>query len=211
MKVAEPTVERLIQYRRLLERLAEEDLPVVSSRDIGDMLKFKASQVRKDLSYFGEIGKRGVGYNVEKLLHHVSEILEPTCKWRIGMIGIGRLGEALLSHKAFLGDRYEIVALFDVGEKKVGHEIMGRPCFHVDEMAEKIREMDIELVVLTVPKNAAQHCVDIATSNGKIKGILNFSPMAIAVPEDVMVYSVDISIELEKLLFYLKHKEKESL
>ncbi len=205
MKVAEPTVERLVQYRRLLERLGQDDVKVVSSREMGDMLGFKASQVRKDLSYFGEIGKRGVGYDVGRLLDHVSEILSPPRKWRIGLVGVGRLGEALMDHKAFLSVKYEIVALFDISEKKIGREFFGRTCFSVSEMADKLKEMDIEVLVLTVPKEAAQACVDMATGNEQIKGILNFSPSSISVPDGVIVYSVDISVELEKLLFYLKH------
>ncbi len=205
MKVAEPTVERLVQYRRLLERLVHENVSVVSSRDIGDMLGYKASQVRKDLSYFGEIGKRGVGYGVERLLSHVEEILSPPKKWRIGLVGVGRLGEAIMDHKAFLSQDYEIVALFDVSDKKIGKEFLGKPCFSVAEMPTKLSELDIDVIMLTVPKEAAQPCVDIATSGGGIKGILNFSPSSISVPKGVIVYSVDISVELEKLLFYLKH------
>lgn len=205
MKVAEPTVERLVQYRRLLERLVHEDVSVVSSKDIGDMLGFKASQVRKDLSYFGEIGKRGVGYGVERLLCHVTEILSPPKKWRIGLIGVGRLGEALVDHKAFLSQDYEIVALFDVSERKIGREFFGKPCFSLASMPKKLSDFGIDVIMLTVPKEAAQQCVDIATSYSGIKGVLNFSPSSISVPDGVIVYSVDISVELEKLLFYLKH------
>lgn len=205
MKVAEPTVERLVQYRRLLERLVSEDILVVSSREIGDMLGFKASQIRKDLSYFGEIGKRGVGYGVSRLLTHVTEILSPTKKWRIGLVGVGRLGEALMDHKAFLSQDYEIVALFDVSEGKIGKEFYGKPCFSVEDMPLKLSELEIDVIMLTVPKEAAQSCVDLAISSGSIKGILNFSPSSISAPEEVIVSSVDISVELEKLLFYLKH------
>ncbi|MCF4152210.1 redox-sensing transcriptional repressor Rex [Dethiosulfovibrio sp. F2B] len=211
MKVAEPTVERLVQYRRLLEHMDRDKVQVISSKEIGDMLGFKASQVRKDLSYFGEIGKRGVGYNVDRLLKHVSDILSPPRKWSVGLVGVGRLGEALLDHKAFLSDKYEIVALFDVSEEKVGKTFFGRPCFHVDDMSRKLKDMDIEILILTVPKDAAQRCVDAGAENGQIKGILNFSPSSVVAPPGVIVYSVDISVELEKLLFYLKHEGTESI
>ena len=110
-----------------------------------------------------------------------------------------------MDHKAFLSQDYEIVALFDVSDKKIGKEFLGKPCFSVAEMPTKLSELDIDVIMLTVPKEAAQSCVDIATSGGGIKGILNFSPSSISVPKEVIVYSVDISVELEKLLFYLKH------
>ncbi len=205
MKVAEPTVERLIQYRRLLDRLNSEGVHVVSSKEMGEMLGLKASQVRKDLSYFGEIGKRGVGYDVDRLREHISEILSQPQKWNIGLVGVGRLGEALVDHNAFISEKYEIVALFDVAETKVGRIFWGRRCYHVADMPRIIDELDIEILVLTVPKDAAQQCVDSAIKAGRIKGILNFSPTSVVVPDGVIVYSVDITVELEKLLFYLKH------
>lgn len=205
MKIAEQTVERLVRYKRLLKRLDLNGVKIVSSKEMGDMLGFKASQVRKDLSYFGEIGKRGVGYDVSRLFAHISEILSPPRKWRLGLAGLGRLGGALMEHGSFTSDRYDVVALFDVSEDKIGREFFGRTCFAVSEMAEKLKEMDIDVLVLTVPEETAQSCVDMAVASGSIKGILNFSTSSISVPCGVEVCSVDISIEMEKLLFYLKH------
>jgi len=114
MKVAEPTVERLVQYYRLLEQLHEEGRKVVSSQDIGEILAFKASQVRKDLSYFGEIGKRGVGYHVDKLFEHIRAILSSPRVWRMALVGVGHLGEALLGYNALRSEKFGICALFDV-------------------------------------------------------------------------------------------------
>jgi redox-sensing transcriptional repressor len=204
LRIAEPTVERLVQYYRLLTQLHDEGRKVVSSQEIGDMLGLKASQVRKDLSYFGEIGKRGVGYHVERLYQHVSDILSPNRVWKIALVGVGRLGEALLGHKALRSEKFRIEALFDNDPAKVGTTIYGVPCYHSDRMPEILREKDIEVIVLTVPPVAAQQVVDKAATSGKLKGILNFATAAIAVPKGVLVYRVDISIELEKLLFYLK-------
>ena len=208
MKVAEPTVERLVQYHRLLEQLYNEGQKVVSSQEIGEMLAFKASQVRKDLSYFGEIGKRGVGYHVEKLYRHVDQILSSPHRWPIALVGVGRLGEALLGHKAFKSSKFDIKVLFDVDPDKVGTQIAGIPCYHMDDIDQVMRENGIEVVILTVPSLVAQECVDRIVAVGTVKGILNFSPLAIVAPDDVLVYSVDISVELEKLLFYLKHREE---
>ncbi|MFA6880740.1 MAG: redox-sensing transcriptional repressor Rex [Aminobacterium sp.] len=208
MKIAEPTVERLVQYHRLLEQLYHEGQKVVSSQEIGEMLAFKASQVRKDLSYFGEIGKRGVGYHVEKLYRHVDEILASPRKWPIALVGVGRLGEALLGHKAFKSSKFDIKVLFDVDPEKVGKRVAGIPCYHMDDIYDVMKKNGIEVIILTVPSSVAQECVDKIVSVGTVKGILNFSPLAIVAPDSMLVYSVDISVELEKLLFYLKHREE---
>jgi redox-sensing transcriptional repressor len=204
MRVAEPTVERLVQYYRLLEQLREEGRLVVSSHQMGEMLGIKASQVRKDLSYFGEIGKRGVGYHVDRLYGHISRILASPQIWRIGLVGVGHLGYALLGHSAFRSDKFRIDALFDVDPAKVGQEISGVPCFHLNDLPEVVRERDIQVLILTVPASAAQACVDKAVESQVVKGILSFAPTALVAPEGMLVYRVDISVELEKLLFFLK-------
>ncbi len=204
MRIAEPTVERLVLYYRLLTQLHNEERRVVSSQEIGEMLGLKASQVRKDLSYFGEIGKRGVGYHVERLYQHISEILSPKRLWKIALVGVGRLGEALLGHKALRSEKFRLEALFDNDPSKIGTEICGIPCYDSDKMTDIIREKDIEVVILTVPAGAAQISADRAVAAGTVKGILSFATTSVSVPDDVLVYRVDISVELEKLLFFLK-------
>jgi redox-sensing transcriptional repressor len=208
MKVAEPTVERLIQYHRLLLQMKEEGIRVVSSLQIGEMLGIKASQVRKDLSYFGEIGKRGVGYHVNRLSSHIENILASPKVWKIAMAGVGNLGTALMGHAAFQSYKFEVDALFDIDPEKVGHEIMGVTCWHADEMPKVIDERGIEVLILAVPANAAQMCVDKAIMSSSLKGILAFTPATVVVPARVLFYRVDIFVELEKLLFFLKEKEK---
>lgn len=207
-KIAEPTVERLVQYHRLLEQLAAEGQKVVSSKEIGEMLSFKASQVRKDLSYFGEIGKRGVGYHVDRLFKHIGGILASPRLWSIGLAGVGKLGEALLGYRAFQSEKFHIKALFDVDPSKIGTQILGTPCYAIEDAPRVLREEGIEVVIITVPTGAAQSVVDRVVTAGTVKGILNFSPVTLSVPDSVLIYSVDISIELEKLLFYLKHRER---
>lgn len=209
MRIAEPTIERLVQYYRLLERLYLEGQKVVSSQEIGETLALKASQVRKDLSYFGEIGKRGVGYHVEKLFKHIDDILSPPKRWKLGLIGVGHLGSALLGYGALHNNKTEITVLFDNDKEKAGQVMFGIKCYHIDEAPQIIREQGVEVIILTVPSNSAQSCVDSAVKSGCIKGVLNFSPTSVVAPENVLVASVDISVELEKLLFFLKEKEKE--
>ena len=208
MKVAEPTVERLIQYYRLLIQMKEEERKVVSSLQIGEILWIKASQVRKDLSYFGEIGKRGVGYHVNRLCLHIENILASPKVWKVALAGVGNLGTALMGHAAFQSYKFEVDALFDVDPEKVWHEIMGVRCWHVDEIAKVMEERGIEVLILAVPASAAQNCVDKAVLSSSLKGILAFTPATVVVPEKILFYRVDIFVELEKLLFFLKEREE---
>ncbi|HAJ93796.1 MAG TPA: redox-sensing transcriptional repressor Rex [Synergistaceae bacterium] len=207
MKVAEPTVERLIQYYRLLIQMKEEERKVVSSLQIGEILGIKASQVRKDLSYFGEIGKRGVGYHVNRLCLHIENILASPKVWKVALAGVGILGTALMGHAAFQSYKFDVDALFDVDPEKVGQEIMGVKCWHVDEIAKVMGERDIEVLILAVPTSAAQNCVDKAVLSPSLKGILAFTPATVVVPEKILFYRVDIFVALEKLLFFLKERE----
>lgn len=207
MKVAEPTVERLIQYYRLLIQMKEEERKVVSSLQIGDILGIKASQVRKDLSYFGEIGKRGVGYHVNRLCLHIENILASPKVWKVALAGVGNLGTALMGHAAFQSYKFDVDALFDVDPEKVGQKIMGVYCWHVEDIAKVIEERGIEVLILAVPASAAQNCVDKAVISPSLKGILAFTPATVVVPEKILFYRVDIFVELEKLLFFLKERE----
>ncbi|BDF77759.1 redox-sensing transcriptional repressor Rex [Pyramidobacter piscolens] len=207
-RITDPTVGRLVAYRRLLMRLVDDGVPVVSSKEIGEMLRLKSSQVRKDLSYLGEFGKRGVGYDVSRLLEDLAGILAPFEVWRIGLVGIGRLGEALLNHRSFLSENYEVTAVFDSNPDKVGRSYAGKLCYHIDDLPRVIVEKDISVLILTVPQQAAQAVLDAAAGTGKIEGVLNFSAAVLQAPPGVQVKDVDIFIELEKLLFKLKASEQ---
>lgn len=211
MRVAEPTVERLIQYYRLLLQMKEEERKVISSLQIGEILGIKASQVRKDLSYFGEIGKRGVGYHVNRLCLHIENILASPKVWKVALAGVGNLGTALMGHAAFQSYKFEVDALFDVDEEKVGREIMGVYCWHIDEMAKVLEERGIDVLILAVPASAAQSCVDKAVMSPTLKGVLAFTLATVVVPEGILFYMVDIFVELEKLLFFLKEKDAKGL
>lgn len=208
MKVAEPTVERLIQYYRLLQQMKEEGRRVVSSLQIGEMIGVKASQVRKDLSYFGEIGKRGVGYHVNRLCNHIENILASPKIWRVAMAGVGNLGTALMGHADFDSYKFEVKALFDIDTEKVGKKIMGVKCYHADDMTRILDEEKIEVLILAVPASAAQNIVDKAIQSEYIKGVLAFTPATVVVPDRILFYRVDIFVELEKLLFFMKEREK---
>jgi redox-sensing transcriptional repressor len=187
--------------------LREEGRRVVSSQQMGEMLGIKASQVRKDLSYFGEIGKRGVGYHVDRLYDHVGGILSSPRVWRIGLIGAGHLGRAILGYATSLrSEKFRVEVAFDADPEKVGRPIQGVPCLSADDLTRTLAERQIDVVVLTVPAASAQSVVDRAAAAGTVKGILNFAPAPVVAPEGVLVVGVDISVELEKLLFFLKER-----
>lgn len=210
MRVAEPTIERLVQYHRLLETLREEGHKVVSSYQIGEALGFKASQVRKDLSYFGEIGKRGVGYHVGRLCNHITEILSYSSVWRIALAGVGNLGKALLENTTFRSSKIRFEALFDIDPEKTGHSISGVPCWHSSEIPRVMRERNVEILMLAVPARAAQICLDLAISSGTLKGVLAFTHGSLVMPQEILVFRVDILAELEKLLFFIKQGKGDS-
>lgn len=207
MKIAEPTVERLVQYHRLLETLRSEGHTLISSSQIGETLGLKASQVRKDLSYFGEIGRRGVGYSVGKLSDHIMGILSSPCVWRVALAGVGNLGAAILANASFRSAKMSFEALFDVDASKVGREIMGVRCWHIDDMPRVMRELSIEVLIVAVPAGGAQQCVDLAVQSGTLRGVLALTQGTLALPDGVIAVRADIMAEMEKLLFFLKHPE----
>ena len=128
--------------------------------------------------------------------------------WRIGLVGIGRLGEALLNHRSFLSENYEVTAVFDSNPDKVGRSYAGKLCYHIDDLPRVIAEKNVTVLILTVPQQAAQAVLDAAAGTGKIEGVLNFSAAVLQAPPGVQVKDVDIFIELEKLLFKLKASEQ---
>lgn len=204
MKVAEPTIERMVQYHRLLETLRSEGHEVISSRQMGEMLGIKASQVRKDLSYFGEIGKRGVGYNVGRLSDHIMNVLSSPRVWKVALAGVGNMGAALLANEAFRGAKMSIEALFESDASKIGREISGVRCWHFDEMPTVMRDLGTEILILAVPAKAAQICVDLAIESGSLRGVLAITQGTLVVPPEILVMRVDMLAEMEKLFFFLK-------
>lgn len=210
MKIAEPTIERLLQYRTLLAKVMEEDGKIISSQEIGELLGIKGSQVRKDLSHFGEIGKRGVGYNAEQLYSHIDTLLGSTRIWKTAIAGVGHLGTALIGHAQYESRKFKfsVEALFDIAPDKVGTKISGIDCYHVDDIGKILAEKGIEVLVIASPDNAAQHIVDNAVQAKTLKGILSFTSATIIVPKDILVLKVNVFAELEKLFFYLKLGEE---
>jgi len=198
MKIPKPTVKRLGLYYRCLARYKEDGVNFISSQDIAERLNIKPSQVRKDLSYFGEFGKRGLGYNVGKLLSEIAHIIGVNKEWNVAIIGAGNLGSALANYPGLLKHKFQVVAIFDNDREKVGRKIGGITVFHISELNKLAKQLNIEIAVLAVPESAAQYVAELVEEAG-IKGIVNFSPIKLRT--NIPVEDVDITLSFETIAY----------
>jgi len=201
-QVPETTIQRLPVYLRCLLQAQQDRMPVISSVEIAEMAGTNAAQVRKDLSYLGELGTRGIGYDVEALISHVSRSLGITELRRAAIIGYGRLGGALRSYTGFPERGFDVVAVFDSDPAKVGTDADGVVVRSIDELEAGLAEENVEIVVMATPASVAQSLADRVTAAG-VKAILNLAPVRLQVPDDVAVRQVCLSTDLQILSFYL--------
>ncbi|MCR4420520.1 MAG: redox-sensing transcriptional repressor Rex [Clostridia bacterium] len=201
-KIPEATVVRLSIYSRYLARLEQQGVPTVSSGEIAQAVGVSAAQVRKDLAYFGEFGTRGVGYGVKTLNAQILKILGLSTPWSVVVVGVGNLGSALASYRGFARRGFLIRALFDRDPAKVGRILNGLPVYGLERLPEVVRQVGASIGVICVPADQAQPVADLLVAAG-IRGILNFAPQYISVPEPVLVRNVDLSVHLEVLSFGL--------
>ncbi|MGH2776857.1 MAG: redox-sensing transcriptional repressor Rex [Actinomycetota bacterium] len=200
--IPEATVARLPMYLRSLLDLAEgRGVLTVSSEELARLAGVNAAKVRKDLSYLGSYGTRGVGYDVEYLLYQITRELGLTQDWPTAMIGIGNLGRALASYKGFAERGFRITALFDTDDNVIGEEVGGIIVRHIDELKEAVAEEGLCIGIISTPPAGAQEVAEKLVDAG-IKSILNFAPSHVNVPPDVNVRKVDLSVELQILSFY---------
>jgi redox-sensing transcriptional repressor len=200
--IPEATVARLPVYFRSLLDLAETTgATTVSSEELARMAGVNAAKVRKDLSYLGSYGTRGVGYDVEYLLYQISRELGLTQDWPVALVGAGNLGRALASYKGFAERGFTIAAIFDIDEAVVGNEVGGMTVRHLDELKEVVAEDGVSIGIIAVPPFAAQEVAERLVDAG-VKSILNFAPAVVNVAPNVTVRKVDLSIELQILSFY---------
>jgi redox-sensing transcriptional repressor len=208
-KIPEATIRRLSRYSRCLEDMDERGEEVVSSALLADKCIVNAAQVRKDLAYFGEFGSRGVGYYVKDLHNNIKKILGSNKEWRMALIGVGNLGSALLAYKDFLKQNYKIVAAFDIDPPKVigrVSEKLGKPVevFHINRIKEVVKERKIEIGLITTPSSEAQSIVNLLVE-AEVRGILNFAPTQITVPEGFVVKDVFFTTILDNLAYLLSN------
>ena len=205
--VSELTTNRLSVYLRCLNVLDAAGVRTVSSRALAEQFHLNAAQIRKDLAYFGEFGVRGVGYYVKELRRHLRQILGLDRRVRVAIMGAGNLGLALADYPGFRAEGFEIAALFDTMQDKIGQRSRGGVLIHdVRDFRRVVRRERITIAVIAVPAQAAQAVVNIVVAAG-IKAVLNFSPGTLKVPPDVKLKSVDLTVSLESLSFFLAQGE----
>ena len=207
-RISESTIHRLSLYYRMLSLLEKEGYETVSSKELAKREKLTPAQVRKDLSFFGSFGTRGLGYPVSDLKGEIAGILGINREWKIGLAGIGNMGSALVSYKEFSRQGFKIVRLFDNDQRKIGSNHKGIIVSDIKNIRQEIKEVGIEMIILTVPATVAQYIVDDIVDAG-IKAILNFAPINLKVPSDVYLRNENMSMELEFLSFAIENKHKQ--
>jgi redox-sensing transcriptional repressor len=200
-KISDSTVRRLSHYLRALERRVGET-STISSEQLAVEAGTSAAQVRKDLSSFGSFGKRGQGYGTDELIVRIRSILGLTRRWRVALLGAGRIGSALYEYGDFRARGFDVVAIFDTDPAKIGDVWDGVEIQHPDALDEVVRDRKIELAVIALPAEAAQRMVDVVVGAG-VRGIVNFAPRRIRVPTGVAVQDVNMVMEMEALAFQL--------
>ncbi|MFA4843666.1 MAG: redox-sensing transcriptional repressor Rex [Candidatus Margulisiibacteriota bacterium] len=202
MNVSNRIIARLSLYYRCLYNLAQQGTFSIASKNLAALVGLKPDQVRKDLSYFGKFGKPRVGYNVLDLKGALARILGLEQGRRVAIVGMGNLGQALVGYKGFEELGFKIVAAFDNSPNKIGKKYRGKYCYNIGSLATVCRQEGVEMVILTVPTEAAQSLAQEIAKAG-VKAILNFAPVQLSVPKGVKVNNVDLASELKSMSFFV--------
>jgi len=206
-KISDSTISRLSKYYRTLGRLIEKKVKTVSSDEIAEIDGVTSAQVRKDLSFFGTFGKRGLGYNTIDLQNNIGTILGLYKKWNVALVGIGNIGHALVDYQEFKKQGFLIKLILDNDENKIGTLIGDLEVKPFADAAEYLEEEKIQIAIVAVPANVAQGVVNSLTDAG-VKAILNFAPVSLKVPKGVIIKNENMSIELEALSYFLTNRGK---
>lgn len=200
--IPEVVVARLPVYIQKLNQLVREGREIVSSQEMAEHLGVSSAQIRKDLSFFGGFGKQGTGYNVINLLESLRNILNLNQIWEVVLVGVGHLGQALLSYQGFSRNGFEIVMAFDNDPKIIGKTFAGIKVIDVNEMQNHICPRGVPIAILTVPAANAQEMADQLIRCG-VKAILNYAPVTLKVPEGIRLANIDPVLSLQTITFYL--------
>lgn len=204
-RIPRATLLRLATYLQVLEHMNKEGVQVVASEPLAKACEVNASQVRKDLAYFGEFGVRGVGYYVSYLLDAIKTCLHVNRSWRACLVGVGNMGRALIHHQEFRSRGFYLMAAFDCDPFKIGENIYGLEIFCTKTLEEKVKENNIEIGIIATPPERAQRATNQLVDAG-IKGIINFSSTRITAPEHVFVEYVDFFHQIYILTFNISTK-----
>jgi redox-sensing transcriptional repressor len=205
-RIADSTVRRLSAYLRFLEDFEHRGLTTISSEELARRGGTTSAQVRKDLSFFGSFGKRGLGYSVPELAGRLREILGLGREWRVIIVGAGKIGAALAQYRGFRQRGFNILAAYDINAEKIGRRLEGIQVRDIGQLERDIQREHPDIVVLTVPAEEAQSLVDRVVRAG-VKAILNFAPTQLHAPSDVSIKTVNMAMELEGLSFALTNRE----
>ncbi|HAR4868508.1 TPA: redox-sensing transcriptional repressor Rex [Staphylococcus aureus] len=204
VKIPRATLKRLPLYYRFVSSLKSKGIDRVNSKAISDALQIDSATIRRDFSYFGELGKKGYGYNIDSLLDFFKSELSESDMIKIAIVGVGNLGKALLTYNFSIHDDMTITEAFDVKEDVIGQKIGNVIVKDNDELITTLKKEEIDVVILTTPERVAQKVADELVQAG-VKGILNFTPGRINTPSGVQVHQIDLGIELQSLLFFMKN------
>ncbi|UJF15526.1 redox-sensing transcriptional repressor Rex [Jeotgalibaca sp. MA1X17-3] len=200
--IPKATARRLPIYHRYLRYLHDAGKTRISSTELSEAVKVDSATIRRDFSYFGALGKRGYGYEVEYLLDFFSKTLNQDRLTNVALIGVGNLGHALLNYNFHLNNNVRISCAFDVRDDIVGKIVTGVPVYPLSEMMNQLRIQQIDVAILTVPQSVAQDAANTLIEAG-VKGIMNFTPIRLSVPDHIRVQNVDLTNELQTLIYFL--------
>jgi len=201
-EVPEVVINRLPQYVRILKRLLEEGAEVVSSQQLGEKLQVTPAQIRKDLSYFGRFGKQGRGYSVRHLLERLTEILGLNLYWNVAVVGVGRLGRAILSYPGFAPDGFRLVAAFDADAHVVGEQLGELTVYSMDQLHDVVQANQVSIAIVAVPAADTQEVIDRLVECG-VRAILNYAPTTPQAQEGVRIRNIDPVLSLQSMTYYL--------
>ena len=204
-KISDSTVRRLALYLRFLEHSAAQGLTTISSAELARRGGTTSAQVRKDLSFFGSFGKRGLGYSVPELAARIRDILGLKRTHRVVLVGAGKMGGALLHYRGFCQHGFDVAAIYDKDPKKIGARSNGLVVRDIKLLEADLKKEPTDIAILVTPAEAAQEVADRLVRAG-VKAILNFAPVPLVVPNDVAVQSVNMALELETLSFALTNR-----
>lgn len=206
-RISESTVRRLSHYYRVLEEVEAEGGRLISSHRLAEREGITSAQVRKDLSTFGSFGRRGLGYSVAHLREEIRSILGLDRRWRVGVVGAGNIGTALLAYRGFAHQGFDVVAAFDRDPTRVGERLGDLVVHDVSLLPSLAPELRLDMGVIATPVRAAQEVADLLVKAG-VRGILNFAPRKLFVPAAVTLRNVDMTVELESLSFALVQRRR---
>ena len=209
LEIPEVVIDRLPVYYRWLRQMQDSGMSTVSSQELGDALDVTPAQIRKDFSYFGRFGKQGRGYSVERLVEELRLILGLNRRWRMVLVGMGRLGRAISSYRGFEPQGFDIVCAYDASRKMIGSVVDGLEVRDVRQMESDLRADPVDIGIVAVPGAEAQEVID-TLARARVRSILNYAPITVQVPPDIELRRIDPLLSLQSMTYHLSRSERQA-